>query len=373
MKKTYCGEADFWKLMFSLVILLFHGTEGFAGAGDPQIFPAGALGVDFFLLVSGYLMMCSAERARKTCENTPEHSISRETASFLGRKLSTVGPAYGLSAVVSMVSWLVASMGIRHLSLGNLLEKGSMTLWNLLLLNGSGIRYVSVNGSVWYISSMLFAMLLLYPICRRFREFYRCILVPGLVFCLLGYLSQVNGGLRGPGNYLPIGLTAGTCRAILEIALGSVVYDLVGLLKSKNLTALSRWLLAGLELVCFAGVLGLIQVGCWGNGQLDFVALLLLFVAVTVVFSGQSALATVFSSPIWRICGTYSLHLYLCQIPVRSLLTACNDRWSWPYERLMATFLAGSLILAAVLMWLEPIMKRFWKNNGLRISGWFVR
>ncbi len=373
MKKKYYGEVDFWKLIFCLIILIFHGNDTFSGGSTLKLFPSGGLAVDFFLLVSGYFMMVSIDSARKRYDGVEGHSICLETASFLRHKLQGMLPMYVMTMVLSFGVWFLVSAIFDGVNLGTLLEKSSMTIWNLLLLYSSGIKYVSVNGAVWYIASMLFAMMLLYPLCRKWRNFYQCIAVPVIVWLLLGYMSQVNGHLRNPMTYLPIGLTSGVCRAILEIALGSVVYQGAAFLRRWRLTKLSRWLLAAVELGCFGLVILIIQKGEWGNYQLDFVALFLLVVALTIVFSNQSVLADCFRSEKWRFCGAISLPIYLCQIAVRDLLKACNRSWGLPFLQMEALYVGTCLVLSLVLMWVEVWLKSFWSKHRENILGLFVK
>ncbi len=365
MKKRYCGEADFWRLVFSVMLVLFHGTEGFAGPEEPGLFRAGALGVDFFLLMSGYFMMASAHRAD---EKHTGQSIGRETAAFLWHKVQGFLGMYLLCMAVSYGVW--AYVGLRKgVGLGNLLEQGAMSLWNLLLLSGSGMKFHSVNGSIWYLSSMLFAMGVLYPIRRRWRDGYRCLVAPGVVFLLLGYLSQVHGGLRSPKTYLPLGLTAGTCRAILEISMGSLVYDGAAALGRLPLTKLSRALLSAIKLGSFGAALGLMQRNCLGNRQLDFTVLLLLAVGLTIVFSGQGLFGALFRSPRWRLCAGYSLAIYLSQISVRMVMLDWELAF-WPKEGI---YLLSCLALAALLMGVEGVCKALWARHGGHVQGWFLR
>ncbi len=372
IQKNYYGEIDFWRLVFSLIILVFHSTEVFAGNAAFRLFPAGSLGVDFFLLVSGYFMMASALRAEQTHRNSENHSISRESFAFLLKKIKGLMPAYWICAVLSLGIWAYVYCQDSWDGAANFIKNASMTVWNLLALNGSGIKYVGYDGATWYISSMLFAMLLLYPLCRKAREFYTYLFVPAIVFFLLGYMSQVNGSLRGPSKYLELHLTAGTCRAILEIALGSWIYLASKKIGRLPLTRLSRWLLAILELGCFLGAIGIMQMNTGGNGQLDFVVLLGLMLGLIVAFSGQSPVSRLFQSKKWRIAGEYSLTLYLCQIGMRNLMIHFNRSWQLPYPEITARYVGSCLVLALVLTGLSRGVQRLWSRRGETVRALFL-
>ncbi len=366
MQKKYYGEVDFWRLFFSVIILVFHGAEVFGGELRSQILPAGSLGVDFFLLVSGYFMMASAQKADERYKGLDHHSVSRESITFIGHKIRGLMPMYLICITVAFVIWSLVYFWDRFDGLGEYVKQASMAIWNIFMLNGSGVKFTSIDGSVWYISSMLFAMLLQYPLRRKFKEFYQCVFVPLIVFFLLGYMSRENGSLRGPTGYLSIYLTAGTCRAILEIALGSVVYNAAQYLKKLPLTRLAKGALTLIELVCFAGVVTVMQIG--PSGQLDFVVLFFFVVALTIAFSGQAALSDLFSSKKWRIAGEYSLALYLCQISWRNLFLHFNKSWGLAPAEIIAVYCLSCLLWALAIMLLGRALKRFWANNRERLT-----
>ena len=54
------GAIDLLKFLFSLMIVIYHGRL-FANAENP-LFRAGKIGVEFFFIVSGYLMAAKAEK-----------------------------------------------------------------------------------------------------------------------------------------------------------------------------------------------------------------------------------------------------------------------------------------------------------------------
>ena len=58
MRKRRNETVDFLKFLFALVIVIFHGRK-LASSGEFALFQSGYLGVEFFFLVSGFLMMKS--------------------------------------------------------------------------------------------------------------------------------------------------------------------------------------------------------------------------------------------------------------------------------------------------------------------------
>lgn len=56
------GTIDFLKFIFAVIIVIFHGSQKLTDDSSLQIFKSGRLGVEFFFLVSGYMMAASAEK-----------------------------------------------------------------------------------------------------------------------------------------------------------------------------------------------------------------------------------------------------------------------------------------------------------------------
>lgn len=67
MKTKRVGEIDFWRFVFSLIIVLLH-IRAIVGE-ENCLFNNGAYAVEFFFILSGYLLMGSIERARENSDS----------------------------------------------------------------------------------------------------------------------------------------------------------------------------------------------------------------------------------------------------------------------------------------------------------------
>ena len=79
-KRKRNGRIDLLRFVFALVIMLHHSR--YVLGDDHAVFIGGSLAVEFFFLVSGYLMAVSAERAN---QRGPMTRPGAETWSFLLR------------------------------------------------------------------------------------------------------------------------------------------------------------------------------------------------------------------------------------------------------------------------------------------------
>lgn len=69
MKKRN-GSIELYRFLFALVIMVRHIKPLFVSNGYNRLFGRGALGVEFFFIVSGYLMAKNAAARQGANENT---------------------------------------------------------------------------------------------------------------------------------------------------------------------------------------------------------------------------------------------------------------------------------------------------------------
>ena len=89
------GTIDFWKFIFSLWIVLNHIT---VYKGYLSMAIGGSVCVEFFFLVSGYLMANSMERTRAT-----DIELGKRTASFLFKKIKHIYPYFLFTWIFSFI------------------------------------------------------------------------------------------------------------------------------------------------------------------------------------------------------------------------------------------------------------------------------
>ena len=81
--KNRNGKLELLRFLFSVIVMLLHAGNipGF----ENRLFKTGAFSVEFFFLISGYLMMGSIERSMTYPQ---QESIGKETFRFLRKKSS---------------------------------------------------------------------------------------------------------------------------------------------------------------------------------------------------------------------------------------------------------------------------------------------
>ena len=180
LSSRYNGGLDFWKLVFTFVIVIYHGGQ----IGDGRnIFNIGATAVEFFFILSCYFMAVSAMK-----KPDPERgTLGKETAGFIWHKIKSILPYYLFGYFISLVLYIY--IDLRQVSgLSQIVKKLSLSIPNFFLLSTSGLEETTVLGMTWYISAMLLAMCFLYPLLRKYKDMYMHVILP---YYLFGYFISL--------------------------------------------------------------------------------------------------------------------------------------------------------------------------------------
>ncbi|MBO4433109.1 MAG: acyltransferase family protein, partial [Clostridia bacterium] len=238
-KSVRNGTVDFLKFLFCVVIMLRH-SEYALPQGTFDFLWRGAICVEFFFLVSGYLMACSAKRRLQTPKLA---GIGDETITFMRRKIAILLPTLPLAVLISFV---VTEISKQTTGILEWFRAFTVMLWDLLILPAAGFGNLNER---WYIGCMLLVMFVFYPVMlKSFNVFIR-IIAPLTAIFVLGYIYKNYGELVNPQLYLGH-MYKGMLRAIGEIALGAAMYPLIEWLKKLRLTPFLKMLVTVTELVC---------------------------------------------------------------------------------------------------------------------------
>lgn len=290
MNKKHNGIISFWKFIFSIVILLFH----FFQKHNSNYFLTGYLGVEFFFLVSGYFM---AHDALKNCD-TNENRIGYMTWQYIYCKVKYLFPYVLIAFFISML--LKSTYRSFHIF------QYIRSIWNLLLIDMSGIITTQMSALTWYISAMLISMLVLYPLILKYKKNFIYICSPLIVLFVGGYYSHTYGDLSRVLSWNGFAY-AGLFRAFFEISLGTIIYLIVSKIKQIDFTKFGKFCFTLLELLCFIFVL----IICVGFKNYDFVVLFALAIAIIMALSEKTLLFHFANNKVFYFLEKLSLPIYL--------------------------------------------------------------
>ena len=219
MQKKRNGAIDFWRFVFSICIVLCHviylNSYGKWIEEGKFWFAGFYIGVEYFFLVSGFLMAKSANKSEGI----------NGYVQFILNKLRGFYPDYLFAFCLSILVMNLAKGPYIFVFPDNLYDLALMQMFGL-----GGTNFI-VGGS-WYLSAMLISMAILFPVLcnkNKFEIFLRCG-APLVSLFLLGWLYRQEGTLAIAAQWNGF-FAKGILRAIAELCLGCVAYDVVNILK----------------------------------------------------------------------------------------------------------------------------------------------
>ena len=349
------GRIDFLRCLFAVIIMLHHSR--YVLGYDNSIFIGGSMAVEFFFMVSGYLMMntvpkrCAADR-----KNGTKPEIGSETWQFLRHKIRAFLPEFLIAWCIGFV--LVATIENYH----------GVHLWHvfrddffeLSLLKMSGIFTGGIDGVIWYLSAMLLCMAILYPLLRSFKDLMTHIVCPLTALMLMGYLCQTEGSPRDPTKFLHL-VFKGDVRAMAELCMGVVIWMAVQHLKKVNWSRLAKNLMGLAEI----GLYLMVVQYMWDQKptKTDYFYIFCLMIAVLLTFADTGALKTVFgrsarTEKITSFLAKYSTALYFSHLYIAQHLNTLLPEDAYSARLRAAVYIIWSLANGFVVMGLAFLARK---------------
>ena len=340
---TRNGKVEFWRFIFSAIIMIHHSRNL---VGDKNcMFLGGSLAVEFFFLVSGYLMMASIEKKKEAPDQ-----LGQETLGYLWRKVKSLFPELLLAHLIAILFVSYA----KEYSLLQTVKLGVSSFFELTLIKMSGIYSVSLNGVTWYISTMLLCMAMLYPLIRKFPDIMTRIVTPLIALLLLGYLSGNYDAPRNPLQW--IGATyKGNLRGMAELCLGVVCFGVCKKIKSLSLSKLGKVLVSTAEWLCY--LVAIWYMYTQKASHYDYFVIAIFMAGVTLSFSHQGIDASFFDRPFIAFLGKCSMPVFLCHTFFSKHLNFILPE-SWTNNQKMVIYVFISVVTAAFVSAIAALLRR---------------
>lgn len=354
----------------ALMVVWYHVFEGFAFAEGSSIttFNHGYLGVDFFFMLSGFVISYAYD---------DRWGKGLSTWDFFKRRLIRLHPMVVLGAVIGTISFLIG---------GSLRWDGAETplgwvmvamLMGMLLLpawpgagydvRGNGEMY-SLNGPTWslffeYIGNIMYALFL-----RRLSGRGLAILEILLCGAMVSFaVTDVSGyGMIGVGWTLDtVNFLGGFIRMMFPFTMGMVLRREFKPLKVRGIFWIAIALLFALFSVPYVPACGNICM----NGVYEMFCVMVFF-PIIIWLGASGATTDKISTGICKFLGEISYPLYVVHYPVMYLFYQWlikNEAYTlgscWP---IVLGVIATSLLLAwcSMKFWETPVRKWLGEKFG---------
>ena len=343
--KPHYAILDGLRGVAALVVIWYHVFEGFATSPLDQKFNHGYLAVDFFFILSGFVVgYAYDDRWKGRSGNASGVRGGMRIRDFLKRRLVRLHPMVVLGSVLGAVTFLIqgsVQWDGAHVPFGAVMI--AMLLGMFLIPACPGAPYevrgnnemYPLNGPSWslffeYIGNILYALVL-----RRLSTRWLAVVVAVSGLGLAGYAV---GGLSGFGHLgvgwslTDLNLPGGFLRLMFSFG--------VGLLMSRGFRP---WKVRGAFWICSAAVILLLsapRIGgeerMWLNGLYEAVCVTCIF-PLLVYIGASGRLAGPVSGRICKFLGDISYPVYMIHYPFMYLFyswtfTGVPFSEAWPPE-----------------------------------------
>ena len=350
-QKNYAIE--WYRYFFTVFICILHIKEY---AGDPVPFGGAYLAVEFFLLLSGFLLMQSIDR------HPAEGDAETATLKFMKSRFLRFYPQYILSWVLlaAYVVFIRHSVSIKEVVIG---------YWDeilMLQMLGAGRTF---NAAMWYVSALFIVSGIVYYLAAKNKKFFTHIFAPCAALLIYSYFYQTRGMLAGVNwNNLLI-VRDGFWRALAGICLGCVIYEVYVYVEKMTGGGHQFPLLRTLY---EAGTVGLLSVMFYraGCSPKDFPLTGMMGLLILSVMCGSTSEGSYLTRFLcrFRIDGRYAYAMYCNHWVVNYLI---RDYYPGrPFYWMLVVYLGLVILLSVITTKFISFIQAFIKGSGSqRING----
>lgn len=365
------GKIELLRFLFCMTVLLFHAEK--YTFGEPSLkngihfalFPHGSIGVEFFFVLSGFLMAKSIFKKVETQAAPLEREgagknaalLSAEYPAFIIHKYTSIFPEHLIAFVIAVCAYVFS----KGFGITRIIKYVIDSIPNLLLIQMSGISLSNPNHVEWYISCMLIAMAIIYPICRKYYYYFTRYFAPLCSLLILGYMVQTTGALTGVSTWMGICYKS-LLRAIAEVALGTTAFELSRYIMKYPFSKNQRILLTLAEAVSVA--LSMLFVMMTFSKKYEVYVLGLMIVLIALSFSQVTCGSDLFNNKFCYYLGSLSLPVYLGQISAVYLVQGFMADYEKGYQYLTVVIL--TFVFAYIIMFGGKILRKVFSGNKLR-------
>lgn len=349
-KKGYNAEVDFWRLFFAIIVFLRHAR--FVFSEGPVPFERGYMAVEFFFIVSGYFMAA-------TIRSNAEKNIVLPTDAFLKRKLQVFYQVLIASLIIGFVTreWLSDDRPLivfRNFFM-SFYQAGLARLYGLIITK-------TYNGPDWYMSAMMIATAILYPLGKKYQRPFFTVACPMLALSGYGLLFQVMKTMNVTETAIEgCGIMAGVIRAMAGLCVGMFVNECCTRVKEKNRipTTGGKVVFAAAELLTLFCILYYCDAAArlsWTTDA-DFCVVLLFALFCFLVFSELTGIKQLLAerNVDFTVLSKISLYLYLSHRIVTFILIDQNVEAHASYWQVLPVYIGmtiGSMALCRCIVFL---------------------
>lgn len=335
-------QIDFMKLVFAIFVFINH-TSVFIKENTRinSMFCSylGWIGVWFFFIISGFLMVESVTKKNYNSEIAGISSLK-----FVINKFGGIIVPY---LIAEFILAIVHRMVILKENVFLVILK---TIPDDLAITSSGIR-IRFNGPTWYISAMLIAMLFLCYLLIKKRDFFLYVFSPLCAILILGYMYMQDSPLIDLNTRFGF-FSGAILRALAGLCSGVVAW----LIYQKIKDAKNSPIYTVIECIGWLVFIVSTFFQLTRDNQLVFVTMIYMPALIAVSFSKKSLVSKLFRFKWMKCFGKLSLLIYLNHFLAQQIVLKWFSQYSY---KICVLIMFGFTVLLICVAWsLELAVKR---------------
>lgn len=336
-------EIDFLKLVFAIFVFINH-TSVFIKENTriDSMFLSylGWIGVWFFFIVSGFLMVESVSN-----KNFAVDAAGKNSLRFVINKFGSIAIPYLIAEFLLVVIYAII------IQKGNAFLVILKTIPDDLAITASGMR-IRFNGPTWYISAMLISMLFLCYLLIKKRDFFLYVFSPLCSVLILGFMYMQDSPLIDLNDRFGF-FSGAILRAVAGLCSGAVAW-----LIYKKITDMKDNIYIYTIIECLGWVVFIISIffQLKRDNQLVFVTMIYMPALIAISFSQKSLVSKLFKYSWMKYFGKFSLLIYLNHFLAQQLVLKWFSQYSY---RISSLIMFGFTLAIIGIAWgLELAVKR---------------
>ena len=290
---------DFWRIIFTYMIVIFHFDTSFPFVGKMGLTPGWYIAVEFFFIVSGYLLY------HKVCGDREETSPWGYTM----HRYRQIYPKY----LISLLLTFAVSAAIRGLSAAESVDLLLDSYWELLGLQGIGLSrgWDYINPVNWYISVLFISGFILWYFLKRHKKAFIHLIAPVFVMIAYSNLYRISGTKNAAVDIEGFYVNYALMKGIADMCMGVFAAKINERIREKQKNQTGGWRRGTtLQAAAAAGfVFVMILAAVRGNSKLDCLMALVLTLSVALAF--LPAPGSFFGCRLIRGWSRITLNIYL--------------------------------------------------------------
>lgn len=325
-----------YRFLFICSIAMMHLAEDFLERGG--VVASGAyLGVDFFFILSGYLLLHHYEHSSRSGE------IRKDWIDYILHRLKGIYPEY---LIVLFLAFFVDDRadysGIKEFFI-SIWQMIRLFQWDFVFLHDIGMDVPMVMRSIWFLSPLIILSVMFYAFLLYNRDFFVYVICPVLSVFLMVFIYREFGSLSMQTHAIWI-TNGAVLRALFELCFGLLAYELTEYLKEKRWGRFCK--AVGYTVECFCIFITVLQV-IW-HKYTDFMFIFVFLYLIILAFSGKSCLLRFCNHDLLKKAGAVSYPLFLCHLVVSRFALNYGLVFS-DFYKTMVVYMAVSVMLAIMI------------------------